>query len=100
MGVTKVIHKSRSTEQIQCTQAFSLEENNVTLSFKETNTNVQTVFSYKELHFVPNNCLSLLAGTHSSGVIVVAVYAEHRNGNVQVFILIVNPGEPTTHKQK
>lgn len=61
---------------------------------------MQTVFSYKELHFVSNNRLSLLAGTHPSRVIMVAVYAEHRNGNVQVFILIVNPGEPTTHKHK
>lgn len=35
--------------------------------------------------------------THPSWVIMIAVDAEHRNGDVQVFILIVNPGEPTTH---
>lgn len=36
----------------------------------------------------------MMEATHPSWVIVVAVNAEYGNRNVQVFILVINPGEP------
>lgn len=35
--------------------------------------------------------------SHPGWVVMVAMNAEDRNRDVQVFILIVHPGEPTTH---
>lgn len=75
-----MIHKSKSTQQVQSTETFSLAE-------KKTRS--LTPLLWKYVFFL------IIEDTHPSRIVVVTVYAEHRNGNIQVFILIVNPGEST-----
>ena len=49
------------------------------------------------MHYCCVSFLFTIEATHPSWVVMIAMDAEHRNRDVQVFILIVYPGEPTTH---